>query len=330
MSVGGILKLFQIVDQFGNPVTIEKRDERFNFDIHDEESRRLLEQLLQAQQDTTAAILNPPAVSRVDPTGNVPPLADVMTQGLMSTLGDTVTLPLNGHASAIFTQVAQSGTSTATFEASTDGGRTWNSVFAYYLNGLFGGQPNSLDNTLCNVYFVPCAGYTHVRVRLTSITPPASKLYIIRAGFAPQNAPITANTQIMVQQSASFNPWGVAERPAILAVTQTGLSGAAVTATLPAAGVGTFHYITLIQIVKFAAALLTAGTTPVLVTTTNMPGSPIFSFNADAAAAGTSQIQQFEPAMPIGHGGANTATTIVCPATTGIIWRVNVWYRADV
>lgn len=109
-------------------------------------------------------------------------------------------------------------------------------------------------------------------------------------------------------------------------VTATGAAAAAVTLTLPAVA-GKFHYITEIQVVKFATALLTAGATPVLVTTTNLDGAPALSFTAAASAAGTSEVQQFEPALPIRSAVVNTATTIVCPATTATIWRVTVFYR---
>ena len=112
-----------------------------------------------------------------------------------------------------------------------------------------------------------------------------------------------------------------------LCVTATGAAAAAVTLSLPAVA-SQFHYITEIQIVKFATALLTAGTTPVLVTTTNLPGGPVFSFTAAASAQGTSEVQQIAATTPIKSSVVNTATTIVCPATTATIWRVNVWYYA--
>jgi hypothetical protein len=105
--------------------------------------------------------------------------------------------------------------------------------------------------------------------------------------------------------------------------TVTGVAGAAVTLTMTAPGAGNFHHITELQIVKFAAATLTVAATPVLVTTTNLTGNPIFSFDAPAAAQGTISIQQFQPSAPFKSAVANTATTIVCPATANVIWRIN-------
>ena len=55
-------------------------------------------------------------------------------------------------------------------------------------------------------------------------------------------------------------------------------SGAATaTLTLAAPGAGLRHYITGLRIERHAAALLVAGTTPVVVTTTNLPGALAFS-----------------------------------------------------
>jgi hypothetical protein len=115
-------------------------------------------------------------------------------------------------------------------------------------------------------------------------------------------------------------------KPANLTVTVTAAAGAAATLTLPALATGRYHHITNIQIVKFAAALLTAAAVPVLVTTTNINGSPIYSFTAAASAQGTSEVQHFQFGQPLRAAVSATATTIVCPATTDTIWRVNVSY----
>ncbi len=111
-----------------------------------------------------------------------------------------------------------------------------------------------------------------------------------------------------------------------LAVTNTLASGAAVTLTLPAAGAQLFHFITRIQIDRIAAAVLTAAATPVLVTTTNLPGSRVFSIPADAALLGTKYPEILEPPAPIRSSASNTATTIVAPGTTGVIWRITADY----
>jgi len=111
-----------------------------------------------------------------------------------------------------------------------------------------------------------------------------------------------------------------------LAVTNTGAAAAAVTLTLPAPGAGLRQYITSLTISKFATALLTAGATPVLVTTTNLPGSPVYNFAADAALAGTNVDKREEFSRPLAASAQNTAVTFVAPAITSIIWRLTATY----
>ena len=111
-----------------------------------------------------------------------------------------------------------------------------------------------------------------------------------------------------------------------LAATAVGAAGAAVTLTLAAAPTGMRHYLTYLSINRFAAALLTAAAAPVTVTTTNLPGSLAFSFAADAAAQGTLDRWREDFAYPLVTNALATATTIVCPATPNVIWRVTAGY----
>ena len=108
-------------------------------------------------------------------------------------------------------------------------------------------------------------------------------------------------------------------------VSATGVSGAAVTASLPAAGAGQFHYITTLIISLYAAAARTGAATPSTVTTTNLPGSPAFSFPT-AQAIGAIDRRDIPFTTPVKSAVANTATTVVAAAATGGIWRINVGY----
>jgi hypothetical protein len=108
--------------------------------------------------------------------------------------------------------------------------------------------------------------------------------------------------------------------------TVLGTVGAAATLTLAAPGAGLRHYLTYLAINRFATALLTAGAVPVALTTSNLPGSLAFSFAADAAAQGTIDRWREDFAYPIAASAQNAATTIVCPATTGVIWRVTAGF----
>lgn len=135
---------------------------------------------------------------------------------------------------------------------------------------------------------------------------------------AVQNTPAIGTEQGLVVRNL--------DKPSTLCVTATGAAAAAVTLTLPAAGAGLFHYITFIRVQVYNTAARTGGATPVLVTTTNLPGSPVWT-RASAGAVGTVEIQEDVLAgNPLKSSTANVATTIVCPATTSVIWRVTVHY----
>jgi len=112
--------------------------------------------------------------------------------------------------------------------------------------------------------------------------------------------------------------------PLDLCVTATGAVAAAVTLTLPAVALSR-HYISFAIIEAYAGAAVVGGAVPVLVTTTNLAGAPVFTF-ATAKAIGTNELQIVKPGEPIRSTAVNTATTIVCPATAGFLWRVTVWY----
>jgi hypothetical protein len=108
-------------------------------------------------------------------------------------------------------------------------------------------------------------------------------------------------------------------------VTATAAVNTAVTLTIPANPAGLFHLFTRINIKRFFVTAGLAGTTPTLVTTTNLPGSLAFSFGT-AGAIGTTLEEVLEPSAPIKSVTAATATTIVCPAVTDTIWRVTALY----
>ena len=114
-----------------------------------------------------------------------------------------------------------------------------------------------------------------------------------------------------------------------LAVTNTGAANAAVTLTIPAAGVGLFHYITSLVIQRAGAAAL-AGTAALVITTTNLPGAIAFSVGNACAAGGTNNDVNLALAgNPLKSSVANTNTTIVCPVPgAGVLWRITCTYFA--
>ena len=129
--------------------------------------------------------------------------------------------------------------------------------------------------------------------------------------------------RLQIDNDFSGEPLAVSQIP-VLWATAVGTTGSAITLTLPATP-SQFHYINSIEIEAYSTAARTGSATPVTVTSTNIPGSPAWTF-ATAAAIGTTDTKFYPFSNNIKSSAANTATTIVCPATTGVIWRVNVSY----
>ena len=114
--------------------------------------------------------------------------------------------------------------------------------------------------------------------------------------------------------------------PSLLAVTATGIAGAAVTATLPAPAVGLFQYLTLFRLALYSTAARTGIATPIVATTTNLPGSPAFVFDTAGAIGTVIRAELVVAASPLRAAAAATAVTIVAPAVVGGLWRLNAFY----
>lgn len=126
-----------------------------------------------------------------------------------------------------------------------------------------------------------------------------------------------------------YTPDGVAVRSlqtTDLAITATGAANAAVTLTIPAPGVGLYHYLTGLEVVRVATAAL-AGSAVLTITTTNLPGSLAWSAGNAMAAGGTARDVALTLESPLRSAAPNVATTIVCPAPgAGVSWRINALY----
>jgi hypothetical protein len=143
------------------------------------------------------------------------------------------------------------------------------------------------------------------------------------SGTVPVSGPLT-DTQLRASAVPVTVSADIQQKPSKLGVTAIGAAAAAVTLTLPAVA-GLFHNISLIEIELYSTAARTGVAAPITVTTTNLPGSPAFLFST-AAAIGTIDRVVLAPAVAMQSTAPNVATTIVCPAVTGGIWRVNVQY----
>lgn len=170
--------------------------------------------------------------------------------------------------------------------------------FVAYLSSTPSVQPG--------VYIGACIGFRQVRARCNGYSSGAAA-----AALTASVAPLDQSLSGMVTPSLA---------------TATGASGAAVTLSLASPGPGLRHYLTQIEVTRSAAAALTAGASPAVVTTTNLPGSLAFTIGADAAAQGTDRTILRDYGFPLVASVQNAATTIVCPATTGVIWRATAGF----
>lgn len=111
-------------------------------------------------------------------------------------------------------------------------------------------------------------------------------------------------------------------------INATAAAAAACTLTLPTPAAGKRHQILLLEITAYSTAARTGGATPVIVTTTNLGG--LAWRLQSAAAVGTKEVITLvgDAVAPITAAVEALATTIVCPATTSIIWNVNCIYTA--
>ena len=178
------------------------------------------------------------------------------------------------------------------------------------------GQPLLVDAlvaaNLTRVYSIPVKQLKRLRIRMSAYTSGNCQIYAV------------------ADQNVALNPSAADQDPATLAVTNTAAVGVAVTLTLPAVA-GLRHYIDSLHIVRSATAALTASATPVLVTTTNLPGNPVFTFGSDAGGIGVDKEQRLD-CGPEGFAASaiGVATTVVMPAYTGVIWRATALYHLGI
>lgn len=242
--------------------------------------------------------------------------------GTLAALNAEVVAPMNGDQFALVVVVSTSFIGTLEFTGQSDtAGTNYFSVPAYPVSPscaggtiLVAGQPIlnhaivAANTTI--VYAVPVGQLRGLRVRASAYTSGSAAITI------------TSEPALSLHTLLNGNP-----APATLLVTATGAAGVAVTATLPAVA-GLRHYIDEVAVVRSATAALVAAAAPVLVTTTNLPGTPALTFGSDVSMVGGDKEQR----LVTGSGSLaasvlGTATTIVCPAYAGVIWRVNVAYH---
>ncbi len=167
-----------------------------------------------------------------------------------------------------------------------------------YVSSIFGAIPG--------VWVGKCAPFKLVRVLATVYVSGAAT-----ATLLTQNGILDNTTQGLTTPQS---------------LTATAVVGTAVTATLASPGAGLRYYINAIRFTRFATATLTAAAAPVIVTSSNLPGSPAWNFGAEALAQGIADIRTEFYNRPIASSSQNTATSISAPATPNVIWRITIDY----
>jgi hypothetical protein len=281
--------------------------------------------------------------------------SDTTASAPLAALNATVLITLNGQRGCgLQIPVASTLVGTLTPELSYDGGTTWVSTF---FDNAVTGSKTLTQVTASGVAYaltiVLGGGSSHARVWVSAFTS-GTATAALRASTSAD--PSVLFTQAIGQPVLAGNPValnGVQDAAGLAAVLRgtsvaptsqevglvvrntpraadtvlsvTGAASAAVTATLPAAGAGLFHYITRINIMKYATVATTGSATPAVVTSTNLPGSLAWT-TPTALAVGTQYETDVQGSSPLRSSVSNTGTTFVAPIATSIIWRINVYY----
>jgi hypothetical protein len=236
--------------------------------------------------------------------GNLHPRENIFGSGTLGAANAEVVIDCDGAASVA---LDLRGTFSLTAEiAGTVDGTNWTLIPVKPVNVASKLYVAAVTGTVSGTWVGACAGFRKVRVRATAYTSGAAT-----ATLCASNAPLDQSLDGMVTPNIG---------------TAVGAAAAAVTLTLASPGAGLRHYLTYLAINRFAAAALTAAATPVTVTTTNLPGTFAFTFPADGLTLGQMDRWREDFAYPLAASAQATATTIVCPATTGVIWRVTAGF----
>lgn len=232
------------------------------------------------------------------------PRETLIGTGTIGALNAEVVIPCDGCASLA---LDIRGTFSMTLEvAGTVDGTNYTLIPVHPINLASIAYVAAVTGTAQGIWVGKCAQYRSIRVRCTAFTSGSATATLVAS-----NAPLDDSLQGMVTTTLQ---------------TITAATGVAATLTIASPGAGLRQYITYLRIVRSATALLTAGAAPTIVTTTNLPGALAFTFGADASPQGTDKFIQEDYAYPLAASAQGTAVTIVCPATTGVIWRVTAGY----
>ncbi len=232
------------------------------------------------------------------------------------------------------------------------------SVDVISVQGIAGGTPQSISGTVAVSGTVPVSGTvgisgtvpmslasqplpTGASTEATSATRLADATFTGRINTMGQktmdaSTPVTIasdQSPLAVTVSGSLavtGPLTLADLrsfAATLWVTATGTQNTNILANLPSPGVGLFHYIVSIELVKLYAAAGTASGAGLIISASNLPGNPSWTVEQTNAAAGNAvKVIDFKPPIPLRSAVANNPTVFSAPAQAQTIWRWNIIY----
>lgn len=248
--------------------------------------------------------------------------------GALNALNAAVTVAIGPYRGAGFTLSAGTLAGTILIEESFDNGTNW--IVCYFLEPGTGlittGNVVTNPNPLIVRTVILDPGATHVRARVSAFTSGTANAAIFATLIvSPRPLSYALNNTLGIVPIRSDAVGNLIPAAANLVVTATAASGTGVTLTLPAVA-GQFHYIAAIELTKYFAAANGSSATPLVVTTTNLPGSLAFTFGQPLGTMGASESRVVSLPSPLKSSVVSTASTIVCPATTGLIWRATAIY----
>lgn len=236
--------------------------------------------------------------------GVLHPREDIYAEASLGALNAEVIIDADGSGTV---SLDLRGTFNMTIEVSgTVDGDNWVAIPVKPVGQASKSYVAAVTGSTAGVWVGSAQGFRRVRARVTAYT----------SGSAVCNL-LTSQGILDQSLDGTITP---------IIVTATGAAAAAVTLSLPSPGAGLRHYITYLSANRFASAALTAGAAPTLVTTTNIPGALVLSLSTEGAAQGVLLPWREDFAYPVAVSSMATATTIVAPATTGVIWRLTAGY----
>ena len=241
-------------------------------------------------------------LSRDLTTGTLHPRENIAGSGALGALNAEIIINADG-ASTVALDLRGTFNLTVELAGSVDG-TNWTLLAVRSMAG--GSYLAAVTGAAAGAWVAACAGFAKIRARVTAYSSGAATATLLAA---------TGLLDDRLLGEVSSN-----------AATVTAALSTAATLTLASPGAGLRHYITGLRIERHAAATLVAGATPVLVTTTNLPGPLAFSIPVEAAAQGSVYEKVLDPVRAIMATAQNTATTIVAPLTTNVIWRINATF----